>query len=786
MKVPLKWLAEFVDIGDLSPRQIAERLILSGTEVESITRVGELADDYIVVQVLDIIRKEGIRLPICVIYDGNSKYEVLTGAENIKKGKYLWCPPGKRVKKGNDIVQIGIKRVKDIQSYGMLLSPSEIGLPGGEETKLLELPEYVETGKKASEILGLPDDVLDLSVTPQRGDLLSIVGVAIEASAITGRKIKFDADVLWSLEHAVQSFGEILTASSKLVEITIEEPRKCKLYLGGIFYGAVKNEISNPLVISRLYMCGSRPINPIVDITNYILFEIGQPTHAFDFEKIPETKERKRRIIIRNSKRGEKILCLDGKERELSDDDLVIADRFSPIALAGVIGGESTAVSLSTKKVFIESAYFVPQYIRRTSKHLGVETESSYRFSRGVNPAGVIVAVGRIKELLEREGFELVELILTGEKDHFQNRIIEVPISFFSEYVGLALSYDEIRSSLNRLGIKISGDKDKNICIIPIWRGDISLKEDLVEEVIRIVGYDKIPSTLPKFPSSYDEKQEEIELRDFIDRTRKIMHSLGYCEVKTYPFSKNEGIAIVNPISSELLYFSDKLEERIYETIVESYKKGMKNIRIFEIEKDFSENWMLSFGICGYSFPQKWAFPKDKKSDFFDIKEVFELILTTEFSVTDEKIEENSFSCAIVAKDRKIGEAIIRYLPEISDTIFLGKLYLNPVFELQRDIPVPQKSLGRFYSELPLIERDISFFIKENTRWRDIKKFFFSSEKVVDAFVLDVWEREGKRSLTVRLIINQGDKTMNSNEINQILQDIIANLTNLGLEVRSS
>lgn len=777
MRVSLNWLNEFLDIKGLSPKEIADKLVFSGTEVESVLEVGEFADEYIVVEVIEVSRREGIRLPVCTIYDGRSKYEVVTGAENIRKGKFLWCPPGARVKVKDEKIQIGVKKIKNVVSYGMLLSPAEIGFPDSEEMKLFELPDYVEVGVRASRILNLPDHVLDISVTPQRGDLLSVLGVAIELAAITGAQLKFNTETIWSLENSLRELKELISDFSETPQIHIEEPQRCKLYFGGVFSGSIVNRASQPHIISRLYVCGSRPINPIVDATNYVLFEIGQPTHAFDYDKIKRADGTPGRIVVRNSRKGEKILCLDGKERELSDDHLVIADDLRPIAVAGVIGGEETAVSWNTKNILLESAFFTPTHVRRTSKSLGIETESSYRFSRRVNPAGVLLAVLRIADILKKEGFELSCANFVGDVREFQNKKVIVPISFFSDYVGCHIEQNEVVGTLERLGIKTSGHDEHLICNIPIWRGDLNIKEDLVEEVIRILGYDRIPSTIPKFPASYDEKQEDVEIRDRVERIRDLMANIGYCEVKTYPFSRNEGLRIVNPISADFAFFSENLEDRIYETVLDSVKKGLRSVRVFEIERDFSGNWILAFGACGYSFPQKWSFPRDKKMDVFDIKEVFELIIPS-LRFSSERVQQNQYVTEVFSGGMKVGTIAVRRSYELSDDIFLGKVYINM-------IPDIRVEPGRFHSELPLIERDVSFFVRENTRWSDIKELFFVSESVVDAFIFDIWEKEGRRSFTVRIVINQGNRTMTSEEINRILQKIIESLGKAGFEVRA-
>lgn len=772
MRVPLSWINEFVDVQSVV--DLSEKLLFSGIEVDSVKKVGEFAEQYRVVEVIEVGKKENIRLPVCLIYDGNSKYEVLTGAKNIKNGKFIWCPPGSKVKKGDEIVEIGVKKVRDISSYGMLLSPAEIGFPDSEEDKLLELPNYVQVGAKASDIFNLPDFIIDISITPQRGDLLSVLGLSVEISAITGRKLKFDVEKIWDFSGIYSDLKDLRKVD--LFDIVIDNEDACKLYFGGLFSGNIRNAVSSPLVISRLYMCGGRPINPIVDATNYVLFEVGQPTHVFDFDKIGN--DIKKKIIVRNAKNGEKILCLDGKERVLSEHDLVIADEDQPIAIAGVIGGERSSVSYDTKRVLLESAFFSPRYIRRTSKLLGVETESSYRFARRVSPSGVLLAFLRIKDIFLKEGLEFLGYNIAGNFEEFKNKKIRSSISFFSEYTGANIDKESIKSSLSALRIKVYEEGEDLLCDIPIWRGDINLKEDLVEEVVRIVGYDKIPKTIPKVPSEFHEK--DFTIRDHIEKIRDMMAFAGYVEVKTYPFSKVDGIAIKNPITSDFAFFSDKLEDRIKDVVIKAFKNGVRNIRIFEIEKDISGSWILSFGICGYSFPQKWTFQKDKKVDIFDAKEIFEILFPpVQLTFSKPDIRKDGFSFEVFIEEIKIGDIIYEHSSEILEDIFVGKIYLDRTLGLIN-------RFGRFHSDLPLIERDISFFLKDdNVVWADVRKLFFVSEKIIDVFVFDVWEKD-KKSITARVVINQGSKTMTSEEINQLLNKIISNLKQNGFEARVS
>lgn len=781
MKFPLKWIADFVDIHGVHQDDIAEKLTFSGVEVESVQKVGAFSENYKVVEVLEVKKIEGIRLPICVIYDGEGRYEVASGAPNVKPGKFLWCPPGAKVKRGQEVIEIGLKKIKNFVSYGMLLSPAEVGFPGGEEDKLLELPDDVEVGKKASEIFDLPDYVFDISVTPNRGDLLSIIGVAREISAILGRKFQF----LYSLpQELFYDFEKLLNffisqnEGKKFEIISYVDGSRCFIYAGLIFEGNLKRHISPPKIISRLYLCGARPINPVVDATNYVLFELGQPTHVFDLDKIQG------KISVRTAYDGEKILCLDGKERELTRDDLVISDEKNPVAIAGIIGGENSSHSPSARRILLESAFFAPWSIRRTSKKLGIETESSYRFSRRVDPSMVLISALRIKKLFEDYGFDFCGFDLYADSEKFKKKNIELTLDFLNDYLGKNFSAEDVSDALKKLYIKteiLSGKKI--VCSPPLWRNDINIKEDIAEEVARIQGYDKIPLSLPSIPSFFLEDEESISRRRIRESIKHLFSNLGFFEVKTYPFSKSGKIKIANPMDRELAYLSANLWEKIYETVVASLRRGWENVRVFEIDNVFPEpdveKEVLSFGISGYSFPIFWNLPKIK-ADIFDIKGIVEIILPNcSFSKSTEKYRDNfSFSFIIRSGEREVG-----FLGSIIDKKIPAEILICEIdFSAVPDI-FEHFEVGKFYSELPILQRDISFFVPEGKTWDELKTAFFV-ENVLDVFVFDVWSERGRKSFSARFLIKQ-EKPMSSEEINKILNKIIFNLESMGVEVRA-
>jgi phenylalanyl-tRNA synthetase beta chain len=779
MKVSLNWLCDFVDIKDLSPDFLAEKLILRGIEVESWFEVGKFAEQYKIVEVVDIRRVEGVRLPVCTIYDGQSKYQVVSGAPNIKKGKFVYAPPGSKVVKNGDVVELGIKKIKNVESFGMLLSPVEIGFPGGEEDKLMEVDESVEVGENFAKVFGLPDIVFDLSITPQRGDLLSIFGVATEVSAIFKREMRkiFPEDLFYDIRQALSFFeNEFKGIPRKGFQLKVENER-CPLYIGILFSGVLKSRISPPKIVSRLYICGARPLNPIVDITNYIMFEFGQPTHAFDFDKIKDG------IVVRLAEDGENLLCLDGKERTLSQDDLIIADFEKPIAIAGAVGGENTAIDDETKSVLLESAFFLPSSVRRTSKRHNIETESAYRFARRVPPPFVLLAPLKIKELFQNLGLYPQGFDFFANLDYFEQRKIEFDINFVNDYTGTNLKEDQIIEAVKSLGIKVEGKVGTKIfCIPPISRGDLKIKEDIVEEVLRFHGYEIVPSSYPYIPSFFVESFDGVKRRILKERVKDFLVSVGFSEVKTYPFSQRGHLKMRNPIDKNLPYLSSNLREKILDVILSNLKKGWGNVRVFEIDKVFpgAEKESLCFGATGKAYPELWNSEK-RKIDIFDIKGIVETLFRDNVSFLPKKSDDIlSYSFSILHKEKEVGIIGAFLEKKLGYEIFICEIDFDSFsYEDFFDLKT-----GSFYSDLPLLQRDLSFFVPEGMMWADIKQAFFV-ENVIDAFVFDVWQEGKKKSYAVRFIIRQ-PKLLNSDEVNIIIEKIISNLEKLGAEVRAA
>lgn len=772
MRVPLGWLGEFVDIGGIPPDELVSGLESAGFEVPCLEVVGEETREFKVAKVLKVERPQGLRLSLVEIWTGSEKIQVLCGAPNIREGaKYPFSPPDSIVR-GQ---KISIKEARGVKSYGMLLSPYEVGFSAPHD-ELLELPDEIPEGTKVSEALGLPEITIDVDVTPQRGDLLGIVGMAREVSAIFSREFKFP-------EYEKKKSREILA------EVKVDNPNDCPIYT--LRHVKVKGGKTPSWMLSRLYLMGARPINLIVDVTNYVLFELGQPLHAFDKDKV------KGGIFVRRAKDGERILCLDGKERELEADVLVIADLSGPIAIAGVIGGEETGVTESTCEVLLESAFFRPGLIRMTSKKLGVETESSYRFSRRVDPEGVLTASRRAFEFYEKlaNGIDVGLFIFDSGK--VSNPVeIRLPEKFPEEYIGAKYTPYEIDGILKRLSCKVRKEGGEFIVTPPSFRGDLEIKEDLVEEVARFSGYHRIKHELPYLPSSQP-KTDFIE--ELLEKVRDFLVSCGFFEVTTFSFVppkllkffRKEPVRILNPITDELTHLRTSLIPGLIGVLSRNTRYGIYDVRIFEVGKVFDKRGerLLVGGLAtGSRWGELWAFPKENL-DFFDLKFWVEGIIKCSGKITKlaeggPEIFEQRFS--ITFEGREIGYAGIIRKDILEDE---GVETRESTFAFEIDVEaIAEPSIPRFreFQKHPTVVRDISFVIDERVPWEEVRSAI-EGEFIEDIRLFDIWKGkeipEGKRSMTVRLYI-KGPKTFTSEEISNIFNRVKISLKSLGATIR--
>lgn len=788
MRVPISWLSEFIDLR-LSPEEIAEILTMGGIEVENVERPYENLGEIITVKILEVILPEDLKeLVICRVTDGKNVFTVFTTAKNqVRPGLIVGLAKPESIIFGFQKVEV--KVLKNYKSLGTFISPFEAGV-GEDKDKLLTFPEGTPVGKSIYEILKCKERVLELAVTPNRGDVLSIWGVARELSALTG----------WELNPP--KIEEIfLTGEEFSGRIEILDAEGCLRYAGR-YLGNVKIKEAPFFIQQRLWLCGLRPINNVVDITNYVLLELGQPLHAFDWEKIENQT-----IIIRRAKKGEKLITLDGIERTLSEEDLVIADSSKPMVLAGIIGGEATGVSSKTENIFLESAWFNPQYIRKSSQRHKITTESSYRFERKVDPEGVIFALLRATELISK----IASAKVFSKVVDVYPKIFEPPKIILSKnkivkYLGFEIPFTEVESILKKFG-KTNKKKEDELEFIPYsYRQDLNLPEDLIEEVARLYGYEKIPSTFPKAILYAKDLTKELKLEKKI---KEVLVSLGFLEVITYSFIdpksftklnlssedfRNRVIELANPLSLNQSVMRTTLLPGLIEVACYNFFREINSLKIFEIGKIFfpednslaKELTNLGILLMGNKRKEEVWYEEPQRFDLFDLKGYLEelfciLNLEIDFKLnSNEPFLKRGLSYDLFLEGHKIGYAgemknLVLKEFDLKTTVLVAEINLDFLLEKvsleKKDIKKPPKFPSTF--------RDLTCILSKDIEIGAILKYIqeLKVPYLEEVRCFKIYEGppipEGKKSVSLRFIYRGKDRTLKDEEVNEIQEELV-------------
>ena len=797
MKLPLNWLKEYVTY-NISPEEIAENLTIIGLEVESISEIGMIAG-VIVGEIQKISKHPNAdTLKIVIVFDGTNKYKIICGAPNICVGqKIFFATPGTKLPDENSpekFYLIKESKIRGELSQGMICSEKELGL-GENHDGIMVLPKDFKLGDPISKYYG--EIVMELDITPNRVDCLSITGIAQDLSARIDKEFKFK----YTNNHP----------NSKRYKnnIQILDENICSRYTGVIIDNISIAE-SPDWLKRRLISIGERPINNLVDITNYVMFEIGQPLHAFDLDKINEEK-----IYVRNSKKGEEIKTLDGNKRILDSHSIVIADNKSAIGLAGIMGGKNSEIDIKTNSIFLESANFNPSIIRNTSKLLSLQTGASIRFERNLNPELTIYGLSRALDLiLEICGGKTRSGIL----DNYNNKVIRKTIILdkkrLCKILGLEIDNEIISKTLNSLNFSYDFDKLKDIWKVetPFWRSDITLPEDLYEEIARIVGYDSIPL---KFISGEIPKWEPNKLFEYKNTLTDLLVGSGMYETISYSAISEEmlgilpdyvnnrkNISITNPISNEHAYLRKSLIPSIIMTASRNTNNWKKPIRIFETGNVFFQSdqkiqeQSYSAGLLtGISENSHWDITP-REVDYFDGKGIIDYLSS--------KLRFNYFlspyNDAIYTKGKSVrihdtkNEITFGYLGMISEdmieklnfntsSVVIFELFLEELYKSSNDL------VYKDFSQFPLAHRDLSLLIDTNVNFEDIKNIAFSEKFVIDCNVFDVYQGdnlpEGKIGIAVRIYYQSNEGTLSWKNLQQIEKKILIQFEKkLGIKIR--
>ena len=797
MKVSLKWLNEYIDI-KLTPQELADRLTMAGIEVQGVQTVGGW-EKMMVGEVTEVNpHPDADRLKLATVNLGAQQLTVVCAAPNIAVGQRVpFARVGAQLIDGHTGEKLTLKpaKIRGILSEGMVCSEKELGISDSHEG-IMVLPSEAPVGIPLGEYLG--DTIFDLDVTPNRPDCLCLMGIAREVAALTGKEVHLPEIDYQEEEQSIDS----------LISVDITAPELCPRYCASLVTGITIS--SSPVWLQqRLRSYGMRPINNVVDITNYVMLEYGQPLHAFDYHKLGGHK-----IIVRRAKNGETITSLDEEGRTLNKDILVIADKEKPVAIAGIMGGLGSEVSDETTAILLESANFDHATIRRGARHFQLTSEASLRFEKRLSRELPLVALKRATRLFH----ELAHgKVAKGVVDVYPGKVKPEGILISAEEVkrlsGLDVNIDEIVRVLTSLGFECRQTSVPSQALIfgPYWRSDINCAADLVEEVVRIIGYDKIPTTMLSATLPEREPRPRLDLRKKI---RGIMVGLGFQEVLTYSLTsleklrklaielEPEALKVANPMTREQEYLRPNLRAGLIVALAQNQKVEPGGIRLFEIGKVFlpkgdelpQEKEMLCAMLSGAKSDLSWKGEKGE-FDFFDAKGMAEnllrgLGLIAEFKPGSDQNLSPAESAEIISEGDRIGVLGILH-PKMTQAFELDGVVCFIEIDVEKLLIMSsgQKRYIPIY-RFPAVSRDIALIVDEQTSYQQVESIIRSFPLVTEVTLFDFYTGEqipqGKKSFAIRVVYQSPDHTLTDEEVNQIQQDMLDKLNQeLGGSLRS-
>ncbi|MGQ9668560.1 MAG: phenylalanine--tRNA ligase subunit beta [Desulfosoma sp.] len=792
MIVSGEWLRDYVTL-TMDMEQLAERLTMVGLEVEAVEKPYAYLQTVVVGRITAVeAHPKADKLKICRVHDGHQERRVVCGAPNVAEGQRVpLALPGTVLPSGMPIQEATIRGQV---SQGMLCSQKELQL-GEDASGIWILPQETPIGLSLADALDLDDVRLDVAITPNRGDCLSMVGMAREAAAICGTSVRYP----------VIDVKETGPRIETLASVTVEDPVGCPRYAARLIEG-VTIGASPQWMQRRLESAGIRSINNIVDVTNYVLLELGQPLHAFDFDRL-----RERRIVVRRAVAGEKFVTLDGVERTLFDDTLLICDGQGPVAIAGIMGGLESEITASTTRVLIESAYFQPECIRRSSRKLGLRTESSYRFERGVDPEGVLRAADRAAQLMqELSGGSIAQ----GRLDVYPTPVprprIRLRVSKVNRFLGMNLSAHQMVDVLRSLHMDVeSVDAETFEVIPPSFRPDVTREVDLAEEVARLIGYDKVPVTHAQVPLYSDPVDPHAQTRGELKR---VLEAAGYHEVLTFSFTSEKAlrslrlveddvrlqpVRLRNPLSEEQAVMRTSLLPGLLQTARLNLDRGNTDVRIFELSKVFlarqgellpREDHHLVGVVVGRRDPRP-VYGAEDPVDYTDVKGVVEEVLAalhldeSQYRLTRDALPpygDPRYGATLEVKGRGVG-SLGRIHPDVQEAFDLKReayyfeLDFEALFALRNPHPgfVP---LPKF----PSVVRDMALVVEAKLPVADPLAFIRSlPEPLMESVsIFDLYRgkplADHQKGVGYRIVYRAADRNLTDEEVNAVHERVTA------------
>jgi len=790
MKLPLSWLSDYTDMTGITPDEYNHALTMSGSKVEGIENIGDKIQNIVTGKILSVEKHpDADKLKICMLDVGTETLQIVTGADNVKPGQTVpvakdgaLLPDGTKIKKG---------KLRGVESNGMLCSYEEIGMTKEDfpdaEYGILILEDGLPLGKDIKEVFGLDNPVVEFEITSNRPDCFSVIGLARETAVTFNRPFSVK-------EPVVKGSGDDI---NNYIKINVEEPKLCKRYTAKMVKN-VKIGPSPAWMVKRLQSCGIRSINNIVDITNYILLEYGQPMHAFDMSYLEGGE-----INVRLAKSGEPMTTLDETEHILDDSMLMICDGKKPVAVAGVMGGLNSEVREDTKTVLFESATFLGSSVRITAKKLGLRTESSSRYEKGLDTENTYPAVMRACELVEELGCgEVVD----GVIDVYGTKPDTVTIKFeperINEFIGFAVPEDVMVKTLTDLGFKVEGD----IITVPSFRPDVLCFNDIAEEIVRMYGYDKIPSTLMDGDTTVGIKTygQQIE-----DRVKNTLVGAGLYETLVFSFTnpnifdrlnmpkdstKRDAVVIKNPLGVENSIMRTTAIASMMEVLSRNENFKAEKVRLFELGKIYTpkpdedlpeEKRVITIGMYG-------------DCDFYDLKGVVEIVLD-DLGITKRSYEPNKDNttfhpgrCAsLIAGGKEIGvlgqiHPAVCENYDVSNEIYVAEIDFEALLLLAKTEKT-YKKLPKY----PSSQRDLALIADDTVLAAQIENII--KKKAGNIFesltLFDVYKgkqiADNKKSMAYSVVFRDENKTLTDEDINPVIESILKELSEkLGVTLR--
>ncbi|MCH8799596.1 MAG: phenylalanine--tRNA ligase subunit beta [Chloroflexi bacterium] len=790
MRVPLSWLKQYVDI-DLPAEELAHRLTMAGIEVGEVEVIGGWSEVF-VGHVTDVRpHPNADRLRLCVVTTGAEQLEVVCGAPNVAAGQKI-CFANVGANIYNTHTQrhetLEAAKIRGVESQGMICSAVELGL-GDDHSGIIVLPDDAPTGTPLDEYLG--DTVLELELTPNRLDCLSVLGVAHEVAALTGKKVR-EPDA---------SYEEAGAPITEQINISVADPDLCRRYTASLLQG-VKIGPSPQWLQDRLTRAGLRPINNVVDVTNFVMLEYNQPLHSFDYDLIKDAT-----IIVRRARPGELLTTLDGVERRLSAENLVIADANDAIGLGGVIGGANSEISDRTVNVLLESATFNGTNNRETAQSMGLRTEATLRFEKGLRPELAPIALRRATGLIHEIAGGTVAPgivdVLSGEGA--DPPVVPLSSKKIKGILGMDVDLKRVQEILDALGFtwESTGDAELKVTV-PYWRNDVNIEEDLVEEVVRNIGYDSVPTTMLSSPIPF---QQPVPIMGLRDQIKDLLVAAGIQEMINYPLvtlrqleqveqldPARPPLRIANPLSSDREYLRTTLRASLLGNLAANQGHSAGPFRMFEAGRVFlprdgdlpEERETVAGVLAGLRHEPSWL-EDQGLLDFYDAKGVVELVLDRlGVAATYEPVDDPAFHpgrCAVIKASESVLGMVGEVHPAVMDRLGLEQpkvaafeLYLEPIMAA---LPASQRQFEPL-PRYPSATRDLALVMPSDVNAVRVTQLILRHRGVDRAELFDIYAgeniAEGTKSLAFHVYFQAGDRTLTNEEVNRSLDGLLRTL----------